>query len=1070
MITAPRKTGLLCLLAIGLLVSQSGCNLLADLFSQLPGGSPIPALPDIPPDSVLVLVQNNSGVPVAVTAIFANANEEVRRTTRQLASSGLESTEVILRTVADQVTITATIGAAESASKLPVGFVLLQETYLRGSDYDAGGILNVIIGTPPADCNDNAVPDATDISSGTSDDCDSDGVPDECVKKELVISSCPADVKLAVTEGCSAALGDLRPLVVVAPDCTRTVPVTLVQSPVPGTQISPPGVPVTITASTTDGRSATCTVDVVVEDITPPSIVSCPPATSQPVGPSCPAVVPDLRGQLLASDNCTTQPSLVVTQLPEPGAGYELVTIITLEARDAAGNLSSCQTMVTAYATTPVPTSCPADVTVECGQSIDPMLLGVFTAEDACDPDISITYSDNTSGLEGCNNTGNLMRTWVAENWAGHTATCVQTIHVVDTAPPQIACPGDVEIECGSSTDPEFTGSPKALDACGEALLDYSDSYDRGGIGGVSRLWTATDACGNSASCTQEISFVDTTLPTVYSCGPLQIPTSQACEAEMPDVSDAVNAEDGCSSIASITQEPAVGTLLSLGVHPVTVRVYDAANNESVCETIITVIADGGDSDEDGVPDECDNCPTLSNSDQADCDGDHLGDACILYDCKGEPACADCNMNGVPDGCDFADGVIRVKRSASSGGDGVTWATALYSLQDALDIAECNSLVTQIWVADGSYTPDFGTGHTPGNKSSSFILRNGLLILGGFAGNETFASQRDPASNVTILTGDLSGNDGPNFANYSDNSFSIVNADNTDSSAVLDGFTIRGGNNSFGGGLFADSGNPVIIQCVFKENLGFFGGGACFAAGSPQVFQCRFESNLAQGMGVRQGGGLMLLNCNAAVIEQCTFSDNVVNRIGTPTGSGGALQITDSDAVVVNCLFSGNNADLGGAVAVSGSVSIVTITNCTITANSADAYGGGLHVSGGAVSMANGILWGNSDLSGMVESSQVYGAGGTVSANFSCVQGFATLGGIGNFDLDPMFDGASDHHLQNTSPCIDNGDNAADIDIATMGVQPLPADELDGHARITDGDCNESSIVDMGCYEATGCP
>lgn len=34
--------------------------------------------------------------------------------------------------------------------------------------------------TPPPDCNTNSVPDATDISLGTSADCDTDGVPDEC--------------------------------------------------------------------------------------------------------------------------------------------------------------------------------------------------------------------------------------------------------------------------------------------------------------------------------------------------------------------------------------------------------------------------------------------------------------------------------------------------------------------------------------------------------------------------------------------------------------------------------------------------------------------------------------------------------------------------------------------------------------------------------------------------------------------------------------------------------------------------------------------------------------------------
>ncbi|MBM4106867.1 MAG: hypothetical protein FJ257_11425 [Phycisphaerae bacterium] len=51
------------------------------------------------------------------------------------------------------------------------------------------------------------------------------------------------------------------------------------------------------------------------------------------------------------------------------------------------------------------------------------------------------------------------------------------------------------------------------------------------------------------------------------------------------------------------------------------------------------------DADGDGIPDASDNCPSVANPDQGDCDSDGIGDACDL------PA-GDVNGNGVPDHCE----------------------------------------------------------------------------------------------------------------------------------------------------------------------------------------------------------------------------------------------------------------------------------------------------------------------------------------------------------------------------------------------------------------------------------
>jgi hypothetical protein len=61
-------------------------------------------------------------------------------------------------------------------------------------------------------------------------------------------------------------------------------------------------------------------------------------------------------------------------------------------------------------------------------------------------------------------------------------------------------------------------------------------------------------------------------------------------------------------------------------------------------------IADA-DLDADGVMDCVDNCPSIANPGQEDCDGNAIGDVCDLA--QGAP---DCNMNGIIDSCDISGG------------------------------------------------------------------------------------------------------------------------------------------------------------------------------------------------------------------------------------------------------------------------------------------------------------------------------------------------------------------------------------------------------------------------------
>jgi len=103
------------------------------------------------------------------------------------------------------------------------------------------------------------------------------------------------------------------------------------------------------------------------------------------------------------------------------------------------------------------------------------------------------------------------------------------------------------------------------------------------------------------------------------------------------------------------------------------------------------------------------------------------------------------------------------------------------------------------------------------------------------------------------------------------------------------------------------------------------------------------------------------------------------------------------------------------------------------------------------VDVTNSIVWGN--IAEYSPYPQIYGS---VSVTYTDVEGGWT--GTGNIDVDPLFVNPAngDFHLQGSSPCIDAGDNSA---------PDLPLTDIDGEARIIDGNGDSVSVVDMGADE-----
>jgi len=408
-----------------------------------------------------------------------------------------------------------------------------------------------------------------------------------------------------------------------------------------------------------------------------------------------------------------------------------------------------------------------------------------------------------------------------------------------------------------------------------------------------------------------------------------------------------------------------------------------------------------------------------------------------------------------------AAGTVIYVDDDAPGGDGSSWAMAFKYLQDALAAADAND---EIRVAQGTYIPDQNSVNPggSGDREATFQLITGVTIKGGYAGSgEADPNERDVAAYETILSGDLNGDDGPDFANNSENSYLVVTGSGTQETAVLDGFTITGGSGSNGGGMCNNSGDPTIINCTFMENWAERRGGGMYnTASSPTITDCLFIGNLVgrPNHSTRDGGGGAMHNINSSpTLTNCIFGGNV-----SVTGEGGGMcNYEGSEPMLVNCTFSGNSASDnygGGMYNESASPAII---NCTFSGNSAEVAGGGMYNRSANPMLINCILWANSYIEGtMDESAQI--AGGTPLVSYSCIQGLDGFAGEHNIEVEPLFVDADGHdnvfgtrddnlRLSGNSFCVNAGNNSA--------VPASVVTDLDGKARITHG------IVDMGAYE-----
>ncbi len=311
--------------------------------------------------------------------------------------------------------------------------------------------------------------------------------------------------------------------------------------------------------------------------------------------------------------------------------------------------------------------------------------------------------------------------------------------------------------------------------------------------------------------------------------------------------------------------------------------------------------------------------------------------------------------------------IIYVRPAATGAGDGSSWNDAT-TLQDALATATSGA---EIRVAAGVYSPG-------SDSRDAFTLVEGVAVYGGFAGTETDRSQRDPATNLTVLSGDIDNDDTNKTNGITPTGGDIVGTNNQGSrgfvvfpanasaATVLDGVTITAGQSpriaEYGGAITISDGNATLtnIRLIGNASPSGGGGGISIRGGSPTLTDLTFEGNLTDGR-FRTGGGLLITDGNPS-LTGLQFSNNqapngggIGIEGGTPTientrflnntadQRGGGLSISDEASPTLRDLtFEGNQARDGGGMAISGGTP--TVESTRFLNNTAEREGGGLFV------------------------------------------------------------------------------------------------------------------------------
>lgn len=274
----------------------------------------------------------------------------------------------------------------------------------------------------------------------------------------------------------------------------------------------------------------TCIQVIKIEDTKDPVIVSCAPTLEVNTNSNaCAANVNLLPANIV--DSCSGFDVTILTPVGYVyGNGGYVANVpvgthtLTYIATDACGNSASCtSTLVVKDEVAPVAVC--DEFTVVSLSNDGTATVNAQTFDDGSADNCGIDRFEVIRMPDACQNPPSfgptalftccdvgdtVMVTFRVYDESDNYNDCMVEVWVQDKLPPVITCPPPKAVDCSVPlTDLSVFGTATAVDNCDNVVItvDTIDARDQCGTGYIDRIFTATDAGGRTATCTQRITI-----------------------------------------------------------------------------------------------------------------------------------------------------------------------------------------------------------------------------------------------------------------------------------------------------------------------------------------------------------------------------------------------------------------------------------------------------------------------------------------------------------------------------------------------------------------------------------